>query len=632
MFVIGTAGHVDHGKSTLIKALTGIDPDRLQEERDRGMTIDLGFAWLRLPSGREVSIVDVPGHERFIKNMLAGVGGIDVALLVVAADEGIMPQTEEHLAILDLLQVSRGIVALTKSDLADPEWLDLVADDVRGRLATTSLAGAVVAPVSAVTGAGLPDLAAALDALLAQATPRRDIGRPRLPVDRAFTVAGFGTVVTGTLLDGKLSAGQEVDIVPAGRVGKPLRSRVRGLQTHKKKEETAAPGTRVAVNLANVAVDDVLRGDVLTVPGWLEPSSLMDVRLRMIAGAAQPLEHNAAVTVHSGAAEVEARVSLLQGDALLPGDAAWAQLRLEQPMAALRGDYFIIRSPNATLGGGQIVEPRAQRHRRKHEPTLAALDALARGTPEDLLLQRLGAEPPQELAGLAEKAGLTLADAQNALKALAASGLVLVVGDAGAALNARSIVVAQTGWQALAERTSAILGSYHQQSPLRRGMPQEELKSRLGMAQRLFAAGLARLAGEGVVALEGNLARLPAHEVRFSPQQQAAIGAFFASLAAAPYAPPARAEMEAQLGADVVAALLDQQRLVKVREDVLFGAEAYRTMVDAIIARIKERGRTTVADVRDQFNTSRRYAIAVLEHLDQEHVTRRDGDDRVLDA
>ena len=630
MFVIGTAGHVDHGKSTLIKALTGIDPDRLREEKERGMTIDLGFAWLRLPSGREVSIVDVPGHERFIKNMLAGVGGIDVALLVVAADEGIMPQTEEHLAILDLLQVSRGVVALTKSDLADADWLALVREDVQNRLLSTTLADAPVIPVSAVTGAGLADLLAALDHLLDRTTPRRDVGRPRLSIDRAFTVAGFGTVVTGTLIDGKLHVGQDVDIIPVGRQGRPLRSRVRGLQTHKTKEEIAYPGSRVAINLATIEVDDLRRGDVVTTPGWLEPTMLIDVRLRLIKSLSQPIAHNTPVTVHTGAAECEARVSLLQADELAPGETAWAQLRLERPLAVVRGDFFIIRSPNTTLGGGQIIDAHARRHRRFHQQVIATMETMAQGTPEEVLLQTLDAQPPQELGAIAEKSGQTLADVQRLIAQLAVKNQVIVFDDDRAPLTARSLVSSLVGWNEFVERVKQTLAAYHRQFPLRQGMPQEELKSRLALSTRVFTASLERLLVDRVVATHGSLVHLPDHQVHFTAQQQAAVERFFAQLARSPYTPPGRAEITALLGDEMLNALIDQGRLIKVSEDVLFAADAYHAMLDGVIARIKAQGRTNVADVRDLFNTSRKYAIAFLEHLDQQRVTRRDGDDRVL--
>ena len=298
MYVIGTAGHVDHGKSTLVKALTGIDPDRLQEEKDREMTIELGFAWLTLPSGREVSVVDVPGHERFIKNMLAGVGGIDLAMLVVAADESVMPQTREHLAILDLLEVKRGLVVVTKVDTVDQDWTELVKLEVEDVLKGTSLEGASMAEVSAITGQGVPALQVLLDSMLEQTTRREDLGRPRLSIDRSFVMPGFGTVVTGTLLDGSLTVGQEVELIPSGR-----KRRIRGLQSHQQKVESIGPGNRVAVNLANTTQDEAGRGEVLTMTGWLRPTRIADVRIRMISNAPQPIKHNLGVTFYTGTSE-----------------------------------------------------------------------------------------------------------------------------------------------------------------------------------------------------------------------------------------------------------------------------------------------------------------------------------------
>ena len=338
MFVLGTAGHVDHGKSKLVEALTGIDPDRLREEKERGLTIDLGFAWLKLPSGHEIGIVDVPGHERFIKNMLAGVGGIDIALLVVAADEGVMPQTREHLAILDLLEVEKGLVAITKKDLVDEEMLELVTMEVEETIKPTALAGSPVLAVSAVTGEGLPELVAAINSTLDTAQPRKDLGRPRLPIDRIFTIAGAGTVVTGTLIDGSLSVGDEVEIMPGG-----LRARLRSLQMHKTRLSEASPGSRIAANLVGVATSELQRGDVVAKPGTLSPSSIITGRLTLLSFMHRPLRHNATVSFHTLTAEATAKVRLLDVDELEPGGSALAQFLLDRPVATLRGDHFIIR-------------------------------------------------------------------------------------------------------------------------------------------------------------------------------------------------------------------------------------------------------------------------------------------------
>ncbi len=387
MHVIGTAGHVDHGKSTLVQALTGIDPDRLAEEKAREMTIDLGFAWLTL-DGAEVGVIDVPGHRDFIENMLAGVGGIDLALFVIAADEGVMPQTREHLAILNLLEIPRSVIALTKIDLIDdPEWLELVALEVGETLRLSggpALAAAPIVPVSARTGAGLAELRAALTAALHQIPPPPDLGRPRLPIDRVFTLSGFGTVVTGTLLDGRLRVGDEIEVQPGGRP-----ARVRGLQTHKTKRETAQPGSRVAVNLTGIDRDALHRGQVLAARGAVRPTLLLDSAYRHLPDADAPLAHNTEVKLFIGAAEVSARARVIGGEQIAPGEAGWLQLALAQPVAAARGDRFILRrpTPGATLGGGRVLDPQPRRrHRRLRPDVVERFRALAQGTPEELLL------------------------------------------------------------------------------------------------------------------------------------------------------------------------------------------------------------------------------------------------------
>ncbi|MEA3459773.1 MAG: selenocysteine-specific translation elongation factor, partial [Chloroflexota bacterium] len=351
--MICTAGHVDHGKSKLVEALTGIDPDRLAEEKEREMTIDLGFAWLTLPSGRRVGIVDVPGHEDFVDNMLAGVGGIDVALFVVAADEGVMPQTREHLAILDLLGVEHGVVALTKADLVDEEWIELAELEVDDLLEGTTLAGVPIVPVSAKTGQGLSDLVAELDRVLENTPLPNDVGRPRLSIDRVFSITGFGTVVTGTLIDGHLELGQGVEILPQG-----LKTRIRGLETHKERIDLAVPGSRVAINLAGVGTDELSRGDVVALPGQLVSTELLDVELRMLSHAPKPMRHNLSTCFFTGAAKIMARARVIGAEAIKRGQTGWAQLCLAEPTAVVRGDRFVIRrpSPPMTIGGGRILD------------------------------------------------------------------------------------------------------------------------------------------------------------------------------------------------------------------------------------------------------------------------------------
>lgn len=622
MYVVGTAGHVDHGKSTLVKALTGIDPDRWEEEQRREMTIDLGFAWLILPSGRSVSLIDVPGHERFIKNMLAGVGGLDAALLVVAADESVMPQTVEHLAILDLLEVRHGVVALTRADLVDGDWLALVEEEVRARLKDTSLEHAPIVAVSARTGQGLDRLVAALDQVLA-ATPSRAAasGAPRLPVDRAFTIGGFGTVVTGTLLDGPLRVGQEVVILPAGRP-----ARVRGLQTHKQRCETALPGTRVAVNLAGVRHTEVARGDVLALPGALRPTTLLDVRLRVLGDAPARLDQNAALDLFIGAAEVRCRLTLLDAEALAPGSSGWAQLRLERPVVAMRGDRAILRvaSPSRTVAGGVVVDPHPPRHRRFRPQVIAGLEARLRGDPLELLLQALGDGPPRPWAEVRAEAGLL--DRQS-LAPLLAAGQVLWLGAPPEQPDAADDgwLVSAAGWARLEAQLLPALRDYHRRYPLRRGMPREEARQKLRLPARALGGALDEAARRGLVALDETRVWLVGHDPRPSPEQRAAIEAALAAMRRAPYGPPAPA-----LDDELLAWTLEQGLVVRLAPDVFLLPETYAELLAWVRAAAVAGGSVSVGMLRDRFGSSRKYAVAFLEHLDERNITRREGEGRVL--
>ncbi len=636
MRVIGTAGHVDHGKSTLVQALTGIHPDRLKEEREREMTIDLGFAWLTLPSGpagemEEVGIVDVPGHRDFIENMLAGVGGIDAALFVVAADEGVMPQTREHLAILDILQIQGGVVALTKIDLVGEdeasrdEWLELVEYDLRQVLQGTILAEAPIVRVSARTGQGISELKNALGSRLAGRPTRPDLRRPRLPIDRVFTIAGFGTVVTGTLIDGSLQVGDEIEILPGS-----LRGRVRGLQTHKQKEQVAVPGSRTAVNISGVALEQVQRGATVAHPGDYRTTQRLDVRFRLLPDASQPLKHNTEVKLFIGATEVVARLRLLGAEELAPGQEGWLQLELSSPVIATRGDRYILRrpSPGETLGGGAVVDPHPKgRHRRFAAETLQGLEALARGTPDEVLLQALvslGAAPLREAIA---RSNLESAAAAQAIQELRASGQLVE-------LEGEELVTSQGFWQQLAGRAVQEIQAYHKSSPLRRGMPREELKSRLKDATRpsprLFNAALRKLVAESALAEAGPLVFHPSHAIRFTPQQQTRIDGLLRRFAASPYSPPTVKDCQVEVGEDVLAALIDLGDLVAVAPDVVFRRQDYQRMVADVRRIIEQQGSLTVAQARDHFNTSRRYVLAFLEYLDASGITTRQGDERKL--
>lgn len=624
MHVVGTAGHVDHGKSTLIEALTGTHPDRLKEEQEREMTIDLGFAWLSLPGGEEVGLVDVPGHRDFIENMLAGVGGIDAALFVVAADEGIMAQTREHLAILDILQIQRGIVVMTKIDMMDdPEWLDLVEGDIRQTVQGTVLQDAPLVRVSARAGRGLDELKDELVKLLATSPQRTDLKRPRLPVDRVFTMPGFGTVVTGTLVDGSLRVGDDVVVLPEGNVG-----RVRGLQTHRQKEETALPGGRTAVNLSGVSLEQIRRGCVVAHPGTYAPTQWLDVSFRLLPVASGSLRHQAEIKFYIGASEVMGRVRLLGTEELKPGETGWLQILLNEPVVAVRGDRYLLRrpSPGETLGGGMIVDPQPkERHKRFSQEVIENLAALARGTPEELLtgaLQTLGAAALKEVA---TRARISQMQAEAALEKLLISGQVVRLEESGEGL----LMTKNQAENELARLIKELTG-YHQAFPLRRGAPREHIKSRLKLQSRHFNALAAYAVRAEKIAEDGQLLRTAGHTVKMTPAQQGAVERWLQGFSRQPANPPTVKEGQAALGEELFSAVVEMGLLVAVSDEVVFRPEDYTVLKQWVIEKCRRDQTITVVEFRDRFQTSRRYALALLEHLDAQGVTVRDGDFRRL--
>ncbi|MEE2885420.1 MAG: selenocysteine-specific translation elongation factor [Chloroflexota bacterium] len=619
MFVVGTAGHVDHGKSTLLEAITGIDPDRLKVEKERGMTVDLGFAWLKLPDGNVVSVVDVPGHEKFVNNMLAGVGGVDLALVIVAADESVMPQTREHLAILDILQVTTGMVVITKSDLVEPDWIDLVKTDVEDLTHGTVLQGAPVCTVSALTGDGLKELVDEIGMILRETPEKRDVGRGRLPIDRAFTMSGFGTVVTGTLLDGFLETGDEAELVLAGKS-----TRIRNLQTHRQNLEKAAPGTRVAVNLAGLSQKDIVRGDVLTRPGWLTSTTAVDVSLKVLTDIPKPLKHNMFVTVHTGSNETIAKLRLLESNNRAdPGTTCWAQLKLESPIAVVKGDYFVIRSNQTTLGGGNVVEIDVKRHRRGHAQTLDRLSMMEQGSDRNLILATIQADEPSEFGDIVNRANLSGELAKNELNQMAVDQLIVLVNDT---LTHGSLIYTTNGWTEVLDNAVNYLNLYHKKYPLRRGAPKEELRNRLGMKISLFTNVLNKLCDAHIVSDDGSLIMAFGYEPQLSEEERSVGMAYIEALENTPYSPPT----DHAIDPDLLGVLVFEGKVVKVSDNVVFTASAFIDMTDKIKLWLKENGEITVADVRDMFGTSRKYALALMDYLDQERVTRRVGDSRVL--
>lgn len=621
-FVIATAGHIDHGKSSLVQALTGIDPDRLEEEKRRGMTIDLGFAYLDLPGRVRVGIVDVPGHRRFLKNMLAGVHAIDAVLFVIAADEGPMPQTLEHLAIVDLLRIEHGVVALTKADLVAEDWLGLVTEEVRRVIGSSGLKSAPVIPVSSVTGAGLPALREALAQALHDVQPRPDTGRPRLAVDRSFAMAGFGTVVTGTLIGGTLVVGDELAILPAGR-----RVRVRGLQQHNRAVVKAQPGSRTAVNLAGVERSEVSRGDVLARPGLATPSRRIDVQLQVLPGAPHPLRHRARLLLYQGTAEVPVEVLLLDGDELSPGQQGWAQLFAEAPITALPGDRFVLRrpAPAATIAGGAIVDVRARRHRRRDPQVLSGLEARGRNDLKTTCAAELARWPQGiTLADLALRLNLPVADVGQAVEALIAQG---------AAHRMGSVLVATVIVDVLRERMGSQLAAYHRAHPLRAGMPKEELRSRTG-TPAMFPAMLNLLMQDGTLKDVGSEIALSGHTAALGPEQEASVAAVLADLEQTPLSPPPLSALVERhhLTPALIQYLVASGRIVRVNDDTIFSRRAYDEAVARLTEHLRREQKVSVAQARDVLRSSRRYVLPLLEWLDTQKVTRRVGDDRILRA
>lgn len=609
MYVLSTAGHVDHGKSALIQRVTGIDPDRLAEEKRRGLTIDLGFAWLTLPSGREIGIVDVPGHERFVHNMLAGVGSVDATIFVVAANEGWRPQSEEHLAILDLLEARGGVVALTKTDTVDGVTREQVRADLAKRLAGTTLEGAEIVPVSALTGDGLTSLLAAIDRLLDRTRPAEDRRRARLFVDRSFSVKGAGTVVTGTLTGGRVRLEDAVEILPAG-----VRARVRGIQTHKRRREEAEPGGRVALNLTGVERYEVRRGDAIVHPGGWRPTGTLDVRLRVVRSLARPVSTRGAYKLYVGSAEVDARLLLYDSAEVPPGGEAFARLALAEPVVAEPFDGFVLRDTgrDETVAGGRILDA--------HPPPVARGSGAraARGT-------RLAARAQ---GGREQVGALTLAEAGE----LTREELTVRAGTDGPPADAvalRSFVLSAERFGELRAAIERTLAAFHAAEPLARGMPRDEAQRAAGIENpRLFVDLLEVLADR--VAVRGATLALAAHRVTLSAEQEAARAALESEMDGAGLAPPPLADLARRYGEKLVRALLDGGDLVKVAPDIAFGRAAIRRARETIAAALRAEGPLSTSRLREVLGTSRKYAIPLLEHLDAEGFTRRRGDLREL--
>lgn len=628
--IIGTAGHVDHGKTLLIKALTGIDTDRLAEEKKRGITIELGFAHLDWPDGTQAGIVDVPGHERFIKNMLAGAGGVDLAMLIVAADEGFMPQTVEHLNILTLLGIRDGLIVITKKDMVDAEWLEMVQEEVRERAKGSFLEGKPILAVSAYTGEGIAELKQALYTLV-HAAAEKSVRVPfRLPVDRVFSVDGFGTVVTGTLIEGCMSEGDAAELVPSGS-----ETRIRNLQVHGSTVHTAYAGQRVAVNLAGLKKTDVQRGDAVARPGSVRISRMLDVKLTNLRDSGRVITNDMQVHLYHGAAVMLAKVVLLDRDALEPGESAYAQLRMAEPIAAKNGDRFVIRfySPLETIGGGIILDDAPIRHKRNVPAVIEALRIKEGGSAGDRVEQTLvelkTALPPA--AQLAAKLGMEAEQLAAELGGLLGAGRIVEP------LPGRYI--ASSALDEVAASCKALLAGYHAKNPLHAGMKAAELRQKLfrAMEQTIADALLSELCREGVIRRAGERYALAEFEVRYTKRQNAIRDKLLKYYRGAGIEPITVEEIAASFPQNeradfkqVMDSVLSAGELVMLSPEICYHKEAYARACGAAKAHFAENETITLAQMRDSLGTSRKYALAILEYFDKTGITKKEGDFRRL--
>lgn len=631
--ILGTAGHIDHGKTSLIRALTGIDTDRLKEEKLRGITIELGFAYMELPGGERLGIVDVPGHERFVKHMVAGATGIDLVALVIAADEGVMPQTREHMEICQLLKVKKGLVVLTKVDLVeDPEWVEMVKEDVSDFLKGTFLEGALIMPVSAATGEGLDDLRQALTSLVANVEPRSADGPFRLSVDRVFSMRGFGTVVTGTSVSGRLRVGDPVMVYPAGH-----KSKVRGLQVHNDEVQEIFPGQRTAVNLQGMEKALIERGYVVATPGSLVTTHMVDVHLEMLASAPRPLKNRAKVRFHTGTAENLATAVLLDREELAPGENAFLQLRLDHPVAVLRGDRFVLRSysPVQTIGGGTVLHPLPRKHKGHHKvPAAKALETLLLGDDESIVLWHV---KDAGWGGLSEeelqvRSNVSPRSLEKMLQRFSSQKQVITYDrDNRRMLHPEML-------DELKEAIISALGEHHQKNPLKPGMGKEELAAQLEqpVEPKLYNFVLRQLVDQEQIAVEMEWVRLESHKVDLSKDEEAIRQRIEKAFEAAALQPPFFKEIASTLPGTpkqhqaVLEWMLSQAILIKTKEDIYFHASAIKELQQRLVAFLKENGEINTPQFKDMTQVSRKYTIPLLEYFDGQKVTIRIGDVRRL--
>jgi len=626
--IIGTAGHIDHGKTTLIKALTGTDTDRLKEEKKRGISIDLGFTHFDLPSGKRAGIIDVPGHEKFIRNMLAGVGGMDIVMLVIAADEGIMPQTKEHLDILTLLNIKKGVIVLTKVGLVDNDWLQLIKEDIRNKVIGTFLEAAEIVEVDSHTGLGIPSLIQTIDSMTEE-TESRDVQSPaRMPIDRVFTIVGFGTVVTGTLIEGKINLEDTLEILP-----QKIKVRVRSLQVHGKSVDAAYAGQRVAVNLANIKKEDIDRGHILAQVDSLEVTMMLDGRLKALKDAPRTLKNRDRVRLYHGSSELLARVVLLDRDQLEAGESCYVQLRLEEETAVKRDDKMVLRfySPMETIGSITVIDPKPKKHKQKDSNIIQELKSRELGSPEDILekqIERYSKEFP-DAAFLAKATGNQQGYIESMAMALSQKGKIHIL--------EQQAYIHDRFYRSIIEGTEKQLGEYHKRNPLRGGMLKEELKSKLFSKNKNKGIDVifTMLERDNIIKLRGKDVALYDFKIQLSGVQEKIKTSIEEMILRNPFAPPSIEEIikglpyKPQEVQQVLEAMVGNE-LIKITNEMYLHKSAYSDAVERLKAHINKNKSITLAEFRDLLDTSRKYAMAILEFFDNNKVTKRVEDKRVL--
>lgn len=631
--IVGTAGHIDHGKTTLIKALTGRSTDRLKEEKERGISIELGFTYFDLPSGKRAGIIDVPGHEKFIKNMLAGAASVDVVVLVIAADEGVMPQTREHMNILSMLKVKKGIIALTKKDMVDPEWLEMIAEQIREEVSHTFLKEANIIPVSSITGDGMGDLINEIDRITDIVEQKDTQTVFRLPIDRVFSISGFGTVVTGTLLSGTINEGDKIEVYPQN-----IESRVRSIQVHDKNAKTAYAGQRVALNIANVKVEEIERGSVIAKPGSLENTMMIDARLELLADAERSIDNRDRLRLYHETSEIMCRVVLLDREELKPGEDAFVQLRLEESMACQKGDRFVIRfySPMVTIGGGTVLDANPPKRKRFKEDVLEELKIKEQGDPSDIVEQyilKLSNDFPERRELLKITGNMSVDKFDDIIDELKQEDLVVSF-----KLGADVHFAHKSYLNDLGSKINDILKSFHDKNPLKYGISKEELKSKAleDMKQRLSDAVFAYFEASNVIKIHGQYVSLKEFEISFNKAQSEIKDFLLKKFRENKYNPPKLSELIQIMNFDkneiqkVYNSLIDIGELVKVDEEIVFAREAYSQSIDVLKTFINENKSIQLGEFRDLLGTSRKYAIALLDYFDQNKITKRQEDKRIL--